>query len=104
MSLKVNLKIIATDDQATFKLLNTNWPNDAFLKGIRILDKNHQNKNFNKTLIIKEVHPTVDINDQQIADQLKEQGIINFSRIMSKSKQVTSLLKAKAIDQDTYQS
>ena len=46
----------------------------------------------------------MDINDQQIADQLKEQGIINFSRIMSKSKQVTSLLKAKAIDQDTYQS
>ena len=74
MSLKGNLIIIATDDQATFYLLNLNWLNDSFLKGIRMLDKNHQNKNLNKTLIIKGVHPTVDINDQEIADQLKEQG------------------------------
>ena len=74
MSLKGNLIIIATDDQATFYLLNLNWLNDSFLKGIRMLDKNHQNKNLNKNLIIKGVHPTVDINDQEIADQLKEQG------------------------------
>ena len=44
----------------------------------------------------------MDINDQEIADQLKEQGLIYVSRIMSKSKQATSLLKAEAIDQDTY--
>ena len=101
VSLKGNLIIITTDDQATFDLLNSNWPNDALLKGIRMLDKNYQNKNL-KTLIIKGVHPTVDINDQEIADQLKKQGLINVSRIMSKSKQATSLLKAEAIDQDTY--
>ena len=102
VSLKGNLIIIATDDQDTYDLLSSNWPNDAFLKGIRMLEKNVQNKSSNKTLIIKGVHPSIDINDQEIAEQLKKQGLINVSRIISKSKQTTSLLKAEAIDQDTY--
>ena len=68
VSLKGNLIIIATDDQDTYDLLSSNWPNDAFLKGIRMLEKNVQNKSSNKTLIIKGVHPSIDINDQEIAE------------------------------------
>ena len=102
VSIRDNLIIIATDDQATFDLLNSNWPKDAFIKGIRMLNKKTGNNNTTKTIIIKGVHSNIDINDKEIADQLKEQGLVNITRIVSKSQQVTTLLKAEAIDQDAY--
>ena len=101
-SIKSNLIIIATDDQDTYKLLSSNWPTDAFIKGIRQIKKEHS-QNKGKSIIIKNVHTDIDLNDEEVKSQLAEQGLINVTRIMSsKTKAPTSLLKAETTTESSY--
>ena len=103
VSLKANLVIIATDVQDTYNLLNKKWPSDAFIKGIRHLKKS-ENQPKGKSLIIKNVHPDIDPNEEEIKAQLVEQGLINVTRIINnRTKTPTSLLKAETTNESSYQ-
>ena len=56
-----------------------------------------------KVLIIKGVHVELDINDAEVIQQLKDQGLVNSTRIVGKNKLPTTLIKAEAIDEPSYQ-
>ena len=101
VSIKDNLIIIATDDQKTHDQLNSKWPEDAFTTGIRMLAKKDHIKR-PKIVIIKGVHVDLDINDAEVLQQLKEQGLVNPTRIIGKNKLPTTLIKAEAIDEPSY--
>ena len=60
-SLKENLLIIATDDKVTHQKLHGIWPDNAFAFGLKPLTK--QNEETPKSIIIRGVDPSVDMND-----------------------------------------
>ncbi len=95
-SIRENLVIIATDDQRTYDQLSKTWPTDAFTKGIRFRQqKESTTQERPKQIIIKGVHKQINIEEPEILEQLKEQGLINPKRISNKSNEATTLLKAE---------
>lgn len=98
--LKKNIVVIATDCKETHDILTEEWPKDAFGKGVRFLKK--FNKNTTRNIIIKGIHREIDVEDQEIINQLKEQGIVNAKRIINKDNERTTVAKAIAEDFAIY--
>lgn len=107
-SLKESTVLIATDDQDTFDELRTDWPEDAFIRGVKIVNSNAAQKNPNQPkiykIVIKSVHPDIDLNDESVSSQLTGQGLTKFHRITNKDGKVTSLVKAEIVDLEKYKS
>ena len=101
ISIKENLIIIATDDKQTFNILETEWPKDAFEKGI-IRRNSAPNNRFD--LIIKGVHQDIDLDDKEILDELSEIGLFNPVRLTKKSdKTPSTIVKITAKNRNHYQ-
>ena len=99
---KNNLIIIATDNQDVHDLLSssTEWPVDAFAKGIKFLKKQQPNSH---QLIIKGVDPTTNLSDEDIISELNDQGITNAERIINKQGNPTTVMKLTVSNKRAYE-
>jgi hypothetical protein len=99
-NIKDNVVLIATDDSQTYSYLTSSWPDDAFVKGVKVLPVKIQQQQFE--VILKGVHPTVPIDDYLI-NSLQNQGLQSPKRIINRNtNQPTYLIKASAIDKQTF--
>ena len=99
ISIKNNLVIIATDDKNTHEQLTNSWPPDSFTNGITRTD------NVIKPLeiVIKGVHQEIDLSDNDIKQELADQGIASFQRIKKRTDgSNSSIVKATVKDRLTY--
>ena len=93
INVQENLIIIVTDDQNTYNLLKQDWPSDAFTNGIRFKDSISTEK---INIVIKGVHTEIDLNEEEIKNELQEQGISNAERIFRRSDNApTTIVKAQ---------
>jgi hypothetical protein len=82
-SIRGNVVTIATDDKVSHELLSKEWPSDAFGKGIIFLNKDNAiPKNFR--IIIRGVHRDINLDEEEVATQLREQGITEAKRILAR--------------------
>ena len=94
--------MIATDDKPTFDLLSSDWSQNAFSSGIKFITKESIKQ---YRILIKGVHEDVEIDSAAIIEQLKNQGIMNATRIIKRGQNLpTSLVKAEAISKERYKS
>ena len=101
-NIKDNIIMIATDDKPTFDLLSSNWSQNAFSSGIKFITKESIKQ---YRILIKGVHEDVEIDSAAIIEQLKNQGIMNATRIIKRGQNLpTSLVKAEAISKERYKS
>lgn len=100
ISIHDNKIIIATDDKNTYDQLNEPWSADAFERGVKILS-NHPSKKLD--LVIKGVHKELDINQNEVVQELLDQGITNPTRITRKMDQTaTTIIRASATNLESF--
>ena len=100
-TLKCNLLIIATDDASTQRKLQGNWPDNAFLHGVKPLIK--ASPDTAKSIIFRGIDLSDDFNDGFLAEQLKSAGL-NFEKrlVNSNSNTPTRTIKLKSTDLASY--
>ena len=105
--------VIATDDEETHSILSSDWPNDAFIRGVKNISRiNFENSNQTKQttlnpnskfkIIIKNVHKDIDLDDEFVQSDLLSQGLVKFRRVYTKEQKITTLVKAEAKDHESY--
>ena len=81
-SIKGKTIVIATDDEQTHAELSKPWPTDAFGDGSKMLIRKAQETAIK--IVIKGIHPDVDLQSNFVIDQLTKQGIHNPIRIKNR--------------------
>ena len=66
-----NVILIATDDQGTYDILNTNWSNDAFIAGVTLLSK-APSTSIPYSLTVSGIHKTVDLESEEVKKELSK--------------------------------
>jgi Fe-S-cluster formation regulator IscX/YfhJ len=94
-SIKRNIVIIATDDEQTHAELSQTWPTDAFGEGSKLLIRRPQDTPLK--IVIKGIHPDVDLKSNLVIDQLNRQGIQNPTRIMNRQTGEPTSLTAASV-------
>ena len=90
-----NLVIIATDDVDTKKILEEEWPTNAFIHGVRKPMKNPQKQTNSLKMVIFAKDAEIDLECTETKDQLSIQGILEAKHLVSKNKenQNTGIIK-----------
>ena len=70
-TIKDRMLIIATDDKSTHQLLTSEWPTDALSTGVKKPLTKEERANREVKVIIRNVHPEIDVNDADLVSQLK---------------------------------
>ena len=102
-TIKDKCLIIATDDAATHNILSGTWQSDAFEKGLSPYAKPPTPEK-KRPLVIRGVHLELDLQDQELIDQLAEQGLASPTRILAKNRgdAPTSFVKVEATTHDAF--
>ena len=85
VSLFGNTVIIATDDLDTKRILQEEWPADAFKHGINLLKKETKETKNEIKMIIFAKKFEIDLECPDIKEQLLSQGILEASHVVSKT-------------------
>ena len=100
-SIKGNILMMATDDPATHERLNGQWPENAFIHGVKPLDLTK--KASTRTKIVKGVDPSVDLSDEYLVGQLKNAGLTLVKRIFNKkTNNPTSIVKLSTSERQAF--
>ena len=83
--------LIATDNAELHAKLSLPWPTNAFGGGARLVKQAEQPAEKPSTELI--IHVSLDYDLDDHADQLREQGVIKYERIINKNGQPTTLVK-----------